>query len=153
MSMNTYTLNEAAVLLIHGSLTAAIHMTENHDTRAISELSAGELLDYQEIGDVEALSILQDKNLDCICHCSEFTGTAVSLYDEHVLNKDNPYEISFEDDMIVTLLADKTPGLFHTAYQNFDEIETEFREKLKGLIHDDFPLKHYIMRLSGTYYA
>ena len=151
MSINTYSFHEAAVLLIDENIALAINMAYNKDTRPIADLQDSERRDYENISD--ALDVLQSLNVEDAGYCSEFTGNEVSLYDREMLKKDDPKETSFDTDDIAYVFAERTASLFHAAYTDFAELVAEFREKMKNILPQGFPIEKHIVELNGTYFC
>ena len=60
--------------------------------------------------------------------------------------------IDYEDDSIYYIKSNRDPQFFNTAYSSIEELEEEFRQKLKGYVPDDFPVSKYLFSIVGASY-
>lgn len=159
--METIPLTEPACLLIDEDIAAAAMLTAEQKENILLPLLkklvkdigiTGVVLnkqipkEYADLYDIELASQLFDDLEGCISLYS-FEGFAETILPESV---QNPIKMEFNDDFILYLQADKEPSPFKAAYESPEELEREFRNKLRGIIPDDFPIRRYIVQLHGS---
>lgn len=153
MGMNTYPLDEKAVLMVQGKLAAAINAIDwmilgNPDPTAMSDENF-----VNAYGDIAlAHDAMEERDVEGLCFCSEFQGDAITLNgDQNVTH--------YDDDYICYIPCKKEPSLFSAAYAGFNDLKAEFEEILDqaGLmktVHDfNIDLADYICSLTGTYFC
>lgn len=87
-------------------------------------------------------------NIDYI---SEFYGTTFAVEDsgESCWLKGDPYA----GDTIYYVSVSEYPNLFKRAYNNMDELVSEFKIKIGKYLPDNFDYRLNIKHIVGTYYA
>ncbi len=154
MSMNTYPIQEKAVLLIHGKLAAAINAIDwmiNGDPDPTVMDDETFIRTYGD--DSLAYDAMEYRDVENLCHCSEFEGETESINGQETCN------YTFDDDFLCYIAARKEPSLFSAAYGKFEDIKHEFEDILDaaGLMKtvNDFHIDigDYICSLNGTYFC
>lgn len=85
-------------------------------------------------------------------YISSFTGSAFGVSED---GKDNDrlFESQYCDDVIYYVPLLKLPDLFHGAYKNFDEVETELKNRVGKYFPENYKFKHNVCHIVGTYYG
>lgn len=107
-----------------------------------------EIIDEQD-GEQVVKDLLQNADIGCVT-LSEFEGSAETIESDD-LPEEEKVSIDSSDDTVSYILTGNSCSLFHQAYKNVKEIEQEFRRRLKDFLPDDFPIRKYIVELTGTY--
>ena len=157
MSMNTYPLTEEAALVITPKLAAIINSMcmckcPGDSRQGPVEISEEQLV--EEYGNVsEAYENLVLRDVDGVCFCSEFEGTATHLVGNEAYQEQE--DICYEDDYLCYIAPDREISLFNAAYRDMDELIEEFKIKLTERKIDlrGFRLESCICSLSGTYFC
>ena len=84
-------------------------------------------------------------------YISDFTGESIEI-------DDNGFTIygtgeTYYNETIYYVELDKYSTLFDAAYNNMDEIVSEFRWTLRDYLSIDFDYRKYIRHIVGTYYG
>lgn len=84
-------------------------------------------------------------------YISSFTGESMVIDDDgtDIYNSGNTYD----DDIIYYIPIKNYPNFFKAAYENIDEIVSEFRWKLCDYLPDSFNYKEHICHIVGTYFG
>ena len=84
-------------------------------------------------------------------YIGDFTGDA-TVIDDNGNDMYEDYE-SYDADTIYYVATEKFPSLFKNAYSSMDELESEFKNKLKKYFPDDFDYRKHICHIVGTYFC
>ncbi len=86
-----------------------------------------------------------------IDYISEFTGETFEIdnFGRTIFNHGETYYV----DHLYYIPVCKESTLFKPAYNNMDELISEFRWKLCDYLPDDFDYRKYIRHIVGTYYG
>jgi hypothetical protein len=90
---------------------------------------------------------------DGICeYIGEFTGEAIYIEDDGTEDWRRSGE-SYNGDRIYYVNVSKYPSLFKAAYENMDELITEFKSKVGDYLPEDFKYRANIRHIVGTYWG
>ena len=90
---------------------------------------------------------------DGICeYIGEFTGEAIYIEDDGTEDWRRSGE-SYNGDRIYYVNVSKYPSLFKAAYENMDELISEFKEKVGDYLSEDFNYRANIRHIVGTYWG
>ena len=165
MSMQTYGLYAPAAFLVDPEASAYIILSSREIDSSVPEninslLKSGQFRDLARGGklpeDFSDPSAAKDK-LDCLSiesfYCSEFDGNATSCFPE---NTQAPLDVDYNDDYLVYIPCSRQPDLFHAAYQNAEELVSEFKSHFseRGIeFPPDFDWWAHICEISGSYFC
>lgn len=84
-------------------------------------------------------------------YISEFTGESVAVDDDgrDIYTEGEEYWA----DLLYYLPANKYSTLFKTAYNNMDELVSEFKWQLHEYLPEDFDYRDHVRHLVGSYYG
>lgn len=169
MPMNTYPLEQKAVLDIDPKLAAAIILRDMYEDpeftlpeKLKALLDAGEpawritegrefaawLTENDCYNVSDAHDVLESRDVDSLVHCSEFQGSSSQCE-----GFTGAGDKSWDDDFVCFLIPEQEPDLFKAAYETPEDLITEYREKLEPIIGPGFDYSRHIMDVSGTYFC
>lgn len=85
-------------------------------------------------------------------YIGEFTGEAIYIEDDGKEDWRRSGE-SYNGDRIYYVNVSKYPSLFKAAYENMDELITEFKSKVGDYLPEDFDYRANIRHIVGTYWG
>lgn len=169
MSMRTYPLEEANVILLTRPLAAAVMLQDywkDPDMRSMlpepvcENLSNGatpwqcandpSLQDLITDGDWDSLSDAYDilnageDEVDGLVYCSDFTGSA---------DVKRGGTIQYDSEYMVLIRPLRAPDLFKQAYASMDELIREYQTRLEPKLGPGVPYADLIADVAGTYFC
>lgn len=138
MSMRNYAVDEYGLLMTKEMMKAiASKYCNDYTEQKYENDEYGFNNDLYEVGIVD--------------YISEFTGESFEVDDSGrtTMSKSETYD----NDIIYYIPARNYSTLFKPAYENMDELVSEFRWNLCGYLPDDFDYRKHIRHIVGTYYG
>lgn len=138
MSMRDYGVNDYGLIVTKETMKLLA-------SKAIEEFTEE---DYEEDSGYYAYELYEQGTIEYI---SEFTGESMEIGDDGG-NLWGSGEI-YNGDSIYYAPAWEEGTIFKAAYNNIEELISEFKERLGEYLPDDFDYRTHIRHIVGTYYG